>query len=228
MSLHPHKKSDADKKWRQSRDNRRTILEPPQRHLIVTEGTKTEPLYFEAMKNVIESEEGGLYRGSITIQGMGYSCLKLLQEVADDKEVCSSYAHIWLVYDKDDFSADDFDNTMHRCTSLSVKDGPQFHALWSNQCIELWFLLHYDYMHADICRAQYIENLSKNLENGGKGKYEKNRDDMFDILLPRLDTAMANAKKLRKLHKAKSPSKCSPGTAVYELFDMLKPYLQRT
>lgn len=49
------------------RDRRITIV--PEYHLIVTEGTKNEPQYFEGFKNDINS----LYRGriSIVIEGIG-------------------------------------------------------------------------------------------------------------------------------------------------------------
>ena len=52
MSLKPVKKSDRGKSWMQPRrDSKRTIQ--PEYHLIITEGTKTEPLYFEALKERI-------------------------------------------------------------------------------------------------------------------------------------------------------------------------------
>ena len=47
MSLKPLKASDMGKEWMSKRrDGRRSIN--PEYHLIVTEGTKTEPKYFNA------------------------------------------------------------------------------------------------------------------------------------------------------------------------------------
>lgn len=52
MSMKPYKKSDINKKWMQDRRDRR-IMVAPEYHLIITEGEKTEPLYFQGLKNDI-------------------------------------------------------------------------------------------------------------------------------------------------------------------------------
>ena len=57
------------------------------------------------------------------------------------------------------------------------------------------------------------------------GDYKKNRDDIYDVLRQYLHTAVENAKKLKKFHNNPAPSKNAPGTAVFEIFDMLSPYL---
>ena len=54
MSLKPVKKSDQNKSWMQSRRDRRKMIQP-EYHLIVTEGTETEPPYFNAMGIVINN-----------------------------------------------------------------------------------------------------------------------------------------------------------------------------
>ena len=33
--------------------------------------------------------------------------------------------------------------------------GVWYHAIWSNQCIEVWFLLHFSYFQSDIHRKEY-------------------------------------------------------------------------
>ena len=52
MSLHPNKKSDLGKSWMQPRRNKPKKIQP-EYHLIVTEGTNTEPEYFRAMAKII-------------------------------------------------------------------------------------------------------------------------------------------------------------------------------
>lgn len=230
MSLHPIKKSDITKKWMRDREIRPSILIPPEYHLIATEGTKTEPMYFLGLKNELERTEGGLYRGRIEIKGLGTSCLKLLEDAENFIRIGNRrFDHIWLVYDKDDFPADAFDNTLHRCEALSLsgRDNCNYHALWSNQCIELWFLLHFDYFDTNISRDGYIEKLSEYLIREDFGKYEKNRADIYEILRPKLALAKRNTKKLRKTTRDTIPSHCAPGSNVYELFEMFDKYLAR-
>ena len=96
MSMKPCKKSDLNKKWMSDRRDRRITI-APEYHLIVTEGTKTEPQYFEGLKEDINR----LYRGRISIViegvGQGANTLTLLERaqkiVENDPD---KYKHIWL------------------------------------------------------------------------------------------------------------------------------------
>ena len=54
MSLKPPKKSDLDKNWMKARQDRPKKIQP-EYHLIVTEGTETEPAYFGAIRDIINS-----------------------------------------------------------------------------------------------------------------------------------------------------------------------------
>ena len=96
---------------------------------------------------------------------------------------------------------------------------------WSNQCIELWFLLHFMFLQSDLHRNEYSPKITECLNAIGKGNYTKNRSDMFDILHPYMDDAIRNAKKLEKNNQGRTPAKSSPGTQVHKLIEILKPYL---
>lgn len=60
----------------------------------------------------------------------------------------------------------------------------------------------------------------------GVGEYEKNRKDMYWVLRPYIDYAIGNAKRLNAINAGNLPSKAAPGTKVYELIEVLKPYLE--
>ena len=83
-------------------------------------------------------------------------------------------------------------------------------------------------MDTDIDRAFYWLKLSKCLRDIGVGDYRKNRPDMYEVLRPYMDIAIANAKRLDKQNEGRKPSESAPGTKVYELVEMLKPYLSDT
>ena len=93
------------------------------------------------------------------------------------------------------------------CWEVS-SDEPEttYHAIWSNQCIELWFLLHLSYMQSDLHRTSYWPKLTEILTALGYGEYEKNRTDMYQILFPFMDAAIANAEKLDRINEGKLPS----------------------
>ena len=130
----------------------------------------------------------------------------------------------WVVYDTDDFPADHINKTAELCVSEST-DETTYHAIWSNQCIELWFLLHFSFMQSDLHRTSYWSKLTAILTSQGLGEYEKNRTDMYQILFPYMDAAIANAEKLDRINEGKLPSASAPDTKVYELVKKLKPYL---
>ena len=69
MSNKPPKKSDEKKKWMEPQRRSRNIAIAPEYHLIVSEGTKTEPNYFKALKDEINKNFTG--RISIDINGAG-------------------------------------------------------------------------------------------------------------------------------------------------------------
>lgn len=54
MSLKPPKKSGLDKSRMKARHDKPKKIQP-EYHLIITEGTDTEPAYFGAMKEIINS-----------------------------------------------------------------------------------------------------------------------------------------------------------------------------
>lgn len=218
MSNKPPKKGDLNKSWMQPRrDKRRCIA--PEYHLIVSEGKETEPNYFEGLKNQINLK----YHGHISMKIIGTGkntkgLLKYAQSVVSSS--VNEFKHIWIVFDKDDFPDANFDETCFECEKLS-NENTAYHALWSNQCIEYWFLLHYNYEETPLKRKDYFSKLSKHM----KRRYEKNQTDIYTLLKPNLHTAIKNAKKIAMKYADANPSECDPCTKVYEIFDMLKNYL---
>lgn len=222
MSLKPPKKSDMNKAWMQPRLDRSKKIQP-EYHLIVTEGTDTEPAYFGAIRDIINRQ----YREKIQldISGEGDNTLSLFKKAkAKAEESANIYRHVWVVYDTDDFPAEHTDKIVALCHMNSTQE-TEYHAIWSNQCIELWYLLHFGFMQSDLHRNEYWSKLTDWLTGIGAGKYEKNRVDMYQVLRPFMDVALANARRLAVINKGKPPSQAAPGTQVYEVVEKLKAYL---
>ena len=182
MSLHPLKKSDMGKGWMQRRVDRSKKIQP-EYHLIVTEGTKTEPEYFNAIKELINQQYSE--RIHLEIRGRGENTVTLFESAKqlaeNDPNGCK---HVWVVYDKDDFPAEHFNLTAELCQNNSF-DGRTYHAIWSNQCIELWFLLHFDYMQSDISRGEYFPKLNQRLRQLRKGDLRKTELICLKSFVPR-------------------------------------------
>ena len=80
------------------------------------------------------------------------------------------------------------------------------------------------YLQSDLHRSEYYPKLSECL--GDNGAYQKNREDIFQILLPNIDFAIANAKKLERVNENNTPALSSPGTKVYVMMEKFRPYLE--
>jgi hypothetical protein len=222
MSLKPPKKSDLNKHWIKPRPDKAIRIQP-EYHLIVTEGTKTEPQYFNAVKEIINRKYGDKIQ--LIVSGTGYNTISLFEEAKKEaSQNLNGYAHVWVIYDTDDFPAEHINRTAELCRQNSNSD-IQYHAIWSNQCIELWYLLHFSFFHSDIHRSEYWPKLSEWMESIDAGKYTKDRPDMFEILKPYMEFGIANARRLDQMNAGKTPANAAPGTKVYELISLLKPYL---
>lgn len=222
MSLKPPKKSDLDKSWMKKRRDKAIKIQP-EYHLIVTEGTDTEPQYFGAIRDVINQQ----YRDKIQldISGEGDNTLSLFKKAKRRAlENPNGYKHVWVIYDTDDFPADHINRAAELCEQNSTAE-TQFHAIWLNQCIELWYLLHFSFFQSDIHRKEYWPKLTEWLTSMGAGEYTKGRADMYAVLHPFMDIAIANAKKLDTINAGKTPAASAPGTKVYEVIEKLRPYL---
>ena len=222
MSLKPPKRSDMSRPWMTSRADRARKISP-EYHLIVTEGEKTEPLYFERVKETINQQ----YRERIQlrVEGTGENTVHLFctaKRIAESDP--NGIRHVWIVYDTDDFKAEDINLVPKYCEKASSGDRI-YHAIWSNQCVELWYLLHFGYYHSDIDRKEYFPKLTAHLKEIGTGPYKKNRRDMYDVLRSKMDEAIKNAKTLDEENEGKTPAASAPGTKIFELIEKLNPYL---
>lgn len=122
------------------------------------------------------------------------------------------------MYDKDSFPAQHFNGVVERAEKLN-KQNPelQYHAAWSNECIEFWFLLHFAYYTSNNHRSEYKKFLNEKFQVLGIGKYEKNMANIFELLMefgsPKL--AIRYAKRIIKERQGKTPTEIAPGTKVY-------------
>lgn len=172
----------------------------PNSFLIVTEGTKTEPLYFDGLATYINNTYGKSIHTEkplIVTQGEG-KCTKSLVE-ATEKCVARGtvfYSQVWVLFDKDDFT--DFDEAI----TLANRNG--FHVSWSNPSFELWLYLHFNYSDAALDRFKLLSKLDMLFKTRGinKSGYQKNDPTIFETLTQSqhssLKAAVSNAIRLEK------------------------------
>lgn len=214
--------------WKKKR--RQEYLEKKEfRYYIFCEGQATEPFYFQGFKQYIE--DNPIYRDMVLIeiepcQAETMRVIGKAEEYVRKNKL--ERGQIWCVYDKDSFPASDFNGVALRAEQLNQQNSDiQYHAAWSNECIEIWFILHFANYTSNNHRSEYVKFLNDKFQKLGIGKYEKNMKNIFDILFengnPRL--AIRYAKSIIKNGSGKTPTEIAPGTKVYELVEELAKYL---
>ena len=216
----PLKLSDRNKPWAKDTGKRKPGNRPQRTYfLIVCEGKKTEPLYFEALKQ-------DLPRGvlEVVIKGEGCNTLTLLDRALEHKEALITdqarvVDQVWIVFDRDDFRPSDFDNAIAKANSEKV------HAAWSNECFELWYVLHFEDRKSALPRQDCEGLLTRFLGV----PYQKNDPQMYERLKDKIDVALQRAAKLANEHKAskRPPHQANPCTQVHELIAALRQYLPK-
>ena len=208
-----HKEAKAAKKRKEN------IREKLVRFLIVCEGTKTEPHYFEALiKNYISTVR------EVTIEGEGRATVALVDRTLEIKQELErknamSFERVWVVFDKDDFG--DFNDAIKKANKLG------FQSAWTNEAFELWYYLHFEYLDTGISREAYIDKLQdvfRKKMSDDNFKYLKGNPNIYKLLQQygREDLAKRFAKQLRTLYIGSDYAVHKPCTMVDKLVEELE------
>jgi hypothetical protein len=181
------------------RDERRVIH-------IYSEGTVTEPQYFHSIKRELR-----LSQVDIKPHGTSRSTLSLVEYVLAERG-SNSQDEFWVVFDRDEHA--DF----NKAVQLGETNG--LNIAYSNECFELWFILHFNYLESALGRGAFPDMLTKLLGT----KYLKNLD-IYPLLREREKVAIRNAKRLDLMHDRASTTshqQRTPSTTVYKLIERLR------
>lgn len=111
------------KGWRSGKREGRSRMVQMTRHLVVSEGKETEPRYFEGVRAALGAANER--KVAIVVKGNGKHTLDLLDFAVEHcRYAPETFDHVWLVYDKDDFPASDFDAIECKCNELSDGSRP--------------------------------------------------------------------------------------------------------
>ena len=219
------------KRLSRTESSRKIESKPKKKYfLLICEGEKTEPHYFESIKNALPKGVLELYE--FDIDGTGYNTESLVKKgIILRKSLETSLVRkidkLWIIFDRDSFTPKAFNNAIQIC----LNNYPGVEAAWTNEAFELWYLLHFHFYNTAISRTQYQDLIEANFRKRGikNYKYKKNSSEMFSLLETygnRAD-AIKNATTLEKQYnQGKDFSKHNPCTTVHklvaELFDLNK------
>ncbi len=190
--------------------------------LIVCEGENTEPSYFRQFR---------LSTATVKAIGEGYNTVSLVNrgvQIASKRR----YDQVWCVFDKDDFSINDFNN------AIQIAKANNFGVAYSNQAFEYWMILHFDdHQGGGMHRNYYDKKINDLLKPFGLSYDAKGSkvvtEEIFELMdsidenlnKNRKDVAIERAKRNLNNHDINNPAIAESSTTVYELVEELLKYI---
>lgn len=170
------------------------------RILIISEGSKTEPLYFKEIR-----KEFRLHTANIEIQpsDLGTDPLSVVRyakqmfEHGDRHKGISprAFEQVFAVFDRDDhhsfFDALTFAQSLDGKLRNDDKQAITFSAIASIPSFELWLFLHYEDIKHPLHRDEVLRRLKQHIQG-----YEKGLMGIFAITKNLMPTAMKRAQQL--------------------------------
>jgi hypothetical protein len=179
--------------------------------LIVCEGKKTEPNYFNDFPVPKQIRE---------IHGLGMDPLRLVQEARAfqqqyRRERGYDYGQVWCVFDRDEVPLERF----RQALKLAEENG--FHLAYSNPAFELWYLLHFRYSDRPMTRYECQSELEAWLNS----PYQKHRK-LYSTIQVNQPDAIKHAMRLLAQYNPCDPANDNPSTTVHLLVQELNRHLR--
>ncbi len=193
------------------------------RILIVSEGGKTEPNYFNEIRTVyrlptayIMVQPGQL--GTAPIQVVEYA-EQLFNEGDLHKRIRpKSFEQVYTVFDRDDhesyFAALERAKSLDKKLKNDMKQSTRFQAIASVPSFELWLLLHFEDIQAPIHRDEVMRRLQEHIPG-----YHKGAGQIYSNTQNNIEIATQRAEALASQFTAKDAPE--PYTAIYLLVKLL-------
>lgn len=186
---------------------RKYVRDPYDKVLIVCEGEKTEPNYFNGLKNHLR-----LKSANVAIVGEVATPAKIFERAKElekrEKGKGDSFDQVFCVFDKDRHT--DYQKALDQCAQKN------YIAITSVPAFEYWLILHFRYTTSPYQNTSaLVRDVKKHLPD-----YEKNDAGIFGKLQDKLETAKTNA--ARSLEAARQADTDNPSTKVHILVETLQ------
>lgn len=201
------------------KDRLKSKRQAPANYLIVCEGKKTEPNYFNGLKKKINEKYGNkvdVLIPNIDVKGTGMNTTSLVKYTQKIVNYANKvYGQVWVVFDKDDYNDKQFNLAVENCN---------YNVAWSNPNFELWLLSHFRKVNSYISKDDVLQELSKEFQKKGLGDYTKNDTNIFEKVTSegKLHTAIKNCEYVEELNKDEQASQRNSMTRAYKIVDELK------
>ena len=186
---------------------------PYDRVLIVCEGSKTEPHYFQSLIDYLK-----LNTANVEVDGSSNSAPRsVVQHAKRRYQDDSDFDRIYCVFDKDEHPS--YAEAVNSLQNARPKN--LFHAITSVPCFEFWLLLHFTFTTKPYARSGKrspadvaISELKAYIPD-----YEKDDRHIFSQVVEHTNAAIRHAK--RVIQQAVQNETDNPTTRVHRLVEYL-------
>lgn len=194
--------------------------------LIICEGSNTEPDYIKCLRKHFEIRP----TVQIDIVGGAGETIRVVER-AEEERAKAHYDEVWVVFDKDDFPKDHFDNAINKAKSLDIN------VAYSNQAFEYWLILHFeDHQGGGMHRKKYTDKINTFLHPlrfDGNGSKKITKPVFEKLVSPdgkNLERAIKRAKKICTGHEKSndSPACHESSTTFFKLVEALLPSIKQS
>ncbi len=196
---------------------REAFKEPRKSILIVCEGEKTEPIYFNALKKrlrliMVDIEIIGEGAAPINVVNRAISLREDRKIIANKSLTKAEYEVIYCVFDVD--THETLDQTIDKAR------GNEICVILSNPCFEYWYILHFRKTSAPFNRSQDAKAALRREHPA----YNESDTTIFNVVYPKTSDAIKHSKEVLKEQHNNSEdlSDCNPSTHVHKIVEYLQ------
>ncbi len=202
-------------------NRKKAFREPRKSMLIVCEGKKTEPIYFNKLKRklklaMVDIEIVGIGAVPITVVNRAVELKREKRQAAKKSPTEVEYDVIYCVIDVE---APEPHESL--AEAINKAQDNKLEVVLSNPCFEYWYILHFRKTGAPF-------NTSRDVKSELRRRYHPNYDEsdetIFDAVYPNTNNAIRHSREvLREQHdNAADLRDCNPSTNVHRIVECLK------
>ncbi|MEA3224517.1 MAG: RloB family protein [Planctomycetota bacterium] len=216
MASKKQRNKDSYKRRQGSKEPRKSIL-------IVSEGSKTEPIYFNSLKSIlrlamVDVDVVGEGVAPITVVDRAIELRQERKRLAKRSLTKAAYEIVYCVIDVEAPRAESLSRAVDKARANKLE------AILSNPCFEYWYILHFRKTSAPFNTSQDAKSVLRQEHPD----YRESDTTIFDVVYPSTGDAIKRAKEvLREQHGgAEDLSDCNPSTHVHRIVEYLQDVAQ--
>lgn len=193
------------------------------RILVVTEGSKTEPLYLEEIRAAYQLHSANVAVQPSRLGTAPIQVVKYAEQLFKEGDLSRgirprSFDQVYAVFDRDEHAT--YFNALSAAEALDGKlrndngEPVSFKVIASVPSFELWLLLHFEDIRAPLERDEVLLRLKSHLSS-----YEKGAGGVFAATREHVDVAIQRARSLAEQNTAYTEPE--PYTGMADLVELL-------